>query len=109
MCRLHCASLLAMSILLWLVRAVKQFIAWPPFLFCYRSGVLSTGAPFFAHFLRLLTWEKDRFSNRKRPGDTFLVRGVPVGCIRFLLALDRFCVLRNRRAAVLVIFCGFFR
>ena len=34
--------------------------------------------------------------------------GRPVGCIRFLSALDRFCVLRNRRAAVLVIFCGSF-
>jgi hypothetical protein len=35
-----------------------------------------------------LAWEKRRFSNRKRSGDTFLVRGVSVLQYAVFTALD---------------------
>ena len=44
---------------------------------------------FFGCFSRLLTWGKRRFSNRKRSGDTFLVRSVPSVKYAIFPALDR--------------------
>ena len=56
---------------------------------CYLSGSVPASVLFFAHFLCLLTWRKYGFSNRNRSDEAFLVGNVPVGCIRFLSALDR--------------------
>ena len=50
---------------------------------CYAVGA------FFGCFLRLLTWEKRRFFNRKCSGDTFLVQSVPIVKYSVFTALDR--------------------
>ena len=49
---------------------------------CYEIGV------FFGCFLRLLTWRKRRFFNRKRSGETFLIQSVSIGKYAIITALD---------------------
>ena len=49
---------------------------------CYAIGA------FFGCFSRLLAWEKRRFSNRKRSGDTFLVQSVSIVKYGIFPALD---------------------
>ena len=44
---------------------------------------------FFGCFLRLLTWKKQRFSNRKRPDDTYTYPGAAVAKYSLFPALDR--------------------
>ena len=52
---------------------------------CYAIGV------FFGCSLRLLTWEKWRFSNRSMPDNAQFVRRAPVGYFRIFTALHRSC------------------
>ena len=49
------------------------------FLILLLSGIFSQKVSIFQYFARLLTWEKQRFSNRKRPDDALLIQGVSVG------------------------------
>ena len=60
------------------------------FIQCPENWVhINAVGAFFGCFLRLLTWEKRRFFNRKCSGDTFLVQSVPIVKYSVFTALDR--------------------
>jgi len=51
--------------------------------------LLHEAGAILGYFLRLMTLEKRRFSNRNAPDDTFLIRRAPSGESAIFPALDR--------------------